>query len=177
MIRLEDSSYERPMALLQACHERVTRSLDLLQRLIAHLLAHPGQPADAMARSAAEDVRRYFDVAAPLHHQDEELHLFPLARASGEPDLLALCERLAAQHAQMVTQWQDLSVLLQALDTSPPALLRLQHAAQVFAALYAQHLSLEDGQLYPALAPRLDAEQQRHMGLEMGARRGLRFQP
>jgi hemerythrin-like domain-containing protein len=177
MIRLEDSSYEQPMALLQACHERVARSLALLQRLVAHLQARSGQPADAMDRSAAEDVRRYFEIAAPLHHQDEELHLFPLTRASGDPDLQGLCQTLAAQHVQMSAQWQDLSVQLQTLDTSSAALARLQHAVQAFSALYAQHLTLEDGQFYPALAPRLDADLQRHMGLEMGARRGLRFEP
>ena len=177
MIRLEDSSYLQPLALLQACHERVTRSLALLQRLLSHLQTRPGQPADAMARSAAEDVRRYFDIAAPLHHQDEELHLFPVARASGDAALQGLCDTLAAQHEHMRVQWQDLSAQLQALDTTPPGLARLEQAVQAFCALYAQHLALEDGQFYPALAPRLDVAQQRDMGLEMGARRGLHLLP
>jgi hypothetical protein len=37
------------------------------------------------------DARRYLDVAAPLHHQDEELPVFPLVLAHGvEPGLRAL---------------------------------------------------------------------------------------
>ncbi|RYF75253.1 MAG: hemerythrin domain-containing protein, partial [Comamonadaceae bacterium] len=66
--------FEQPFAMLEACHERVQRTLALLGRLRGHVQAHG---ADEPARQAARDVLRYFDIAAPLHHEDEELHVFP----------------------------------------------------------------------------------------------------
>lgn len=79
--------FEQPFAMLEACHERVQRTLALLQRLRAHVLEHG---ADVPAQQAARDVLRYFDIAAPLHHEDEELHVFPLLLAQGSPDVAAL---------------------------------------------------------------------------------------
>jgi len=35
------------------------------------------QGHDARSRSAARDVLRYFDLAAPQRHDDEERHVFP----------------------------------------------------------------------------------------------------
>lgn len=83
--------FEQPFAMLEACHERVQRTLALLQRLRAHVLEHG---ADVPAQQAARDVLRYFDIAAPLHHEDEELHVFPLLLAQGSPDVAALVRRL-----------------------------------------------------------------------------------
>src|SRR5688572_25382640 len=57
--------FDQPFEMLAACHARMDRSLDLLGRLGRHL---HDQGCDAQARSAATDVLRYFDIAAPLHH-------------------------------------------------------------------------------------------------------------
>ena len=53
--------FEQPFAMLEACHERVQRTLTLLQRLRAHVREHG---ADVPAQQAARDVLRYFDIAA-----------------------------------------------------------------------------------------------------------------
>ncbi|MEN9486198.1 MAG: hypothetical protein RJB37_4078, partial [Pseudomonadota bacterium] len=53
--------FDQPFEMLQACHERVERSLALLQRLVAHVRDHGH---DTASRSAARDVLRYFDLAA-----------------------------------------------------------------------------------------------------------------
>ncbi|MCB1958559.1 MAG: hemerythrin domain-containing protein, partial [Rhodocyclaceae bacterium] len=68
------AGFDQPFELLSACHDRVQRSLDLLRRLQDHLAIHG---ADGQAQDAARDVLRYFDIAAPLHHDDEERHIFP----------------------------------------------------------------------------------------------------
>ena len=73
--------FDTPFEMLEACHERVERSLDLLARLCSYLHDHA---CDDTARQAARDVLRYFDIAAPLHHEDEELHVFPLLLALAE---------------------------------------------------------------------------------------------
>lgn len=165
---LADSAYAQPFELLDACHGRVRRSLDLLARLLAHLAARQGQ-ADAQARSAADDVLRYFDIAAPLHHQDEERHLFP--RLAGDAALAPLCARLLAEHRLIEQQWQALRGLLQRLD--PAELPALGAAAEAFMQLHQQHLHGEDGLVFPAVQALLGADAQRAMGIEMAARRGL----
>ncbi|MEJ8815283.1 hypothetical protein WKW77_29760 [Variovorax ureilyticus] len=61
---------EQPFSMMEACHERLQRTLGLLERLCAHVAR---QGADEQARRAARDVMRYFDKAAPQHHLDEEM--------------------------------------------------------------------------------------------------------
>ena len=95
--------------MLLACHERVQRSLDLLLRLQAHVAT---QGADGQARDAARDVLRYFDLAGPQHHADEERHVLPRLRTAG---LGALADRLAADHAEMERQWRALRPALAGL--------------------------------------------------------------
>lgn len=159
------SSYTQPLELLAACHERVTRSLDLLERLLTHMDSRPAGP-DAAARDAAADVRRYFNIAAPLHHQDEELHLFPRLEAA---DRAPLAQQLRAEHRELEALWAPLDAALARLDDTEA----LRRHALPFIALMRRHVALEDGQLFPAAQPLLDAQSQAAMGAEMAARRGL----
>src|SRR5574343_1313138 len=94
--------FDTPFEMLEACHERVQRSLDLLQRLQDYLRDHA---CDDSARQAARDVLRYFDIAAPLHHEDEELHVFPLLLARGAPSVVALVRQLQQDHVHMAADW------------------------------------------------------------------------
>ncbi len=160
------SSYAQPFELLAACHERVERSLTLLERLLAHL-QQGGD--DAMARAAAADIRRYFGQAAPLHHQDEELHVFPAL--DGDAALAAVCRQLRTEHREMEAQWALLDPALAALDDLP----RLQTLARPFIALQRQHLRREDSEVFAAAHGRLSAAGCAAMGREMAARRGLRL--
>ena len=83
--RAPGAGYEAPFEMLDACHERVERMLRLLHKLRAHLQASGW---DAQAAEAARDVLRYFNEAAPRHHEDEERHVFPAVLAA--PDAPAL---------------------------------------------------------------------------------------
>jgi D-amino-acid dehydrogenase len=55
----------RTFEVLDACHERIQRMLRRLQWLRVHLAT---MGCDDQARQAARDVLRYFDLAAPAHH-------------------------------------------------------------------------------------------------------------
>lgn len=161
--------FDQPFEMLAACHARMARSLDLLLRLGPHLQAHG---CDAQARSAATDVLRYFDIAAPLHHQDEELHLLPLLRAQGQAGLAA---RLRADHQVMEHDWARLRPSLCAVrdgvaDTAalPAAVARWTQ----FAALYRRHLAAEEAQAFPMARRGLSVQQLQAMGEDMAARRG-----
>src|SRR3954469_13803016 len=97
------AGFEQPFEMLRACHERVERMLALLQRLREHMRT---QGADEQARQAARDVMRYFDTAAPQHHLDEELHVFPALLALGDEVVSQLVRRLQQDHVQMEAQWK-----------------------------------------------------------------------
>ncbi|MEI6802677.1 MAG: hemerythrin domain-containing protein [Burkholderiales bacterium] len=164
---------ESPFEMLVACHERVQRSLDLLRRLQQHL-RDKGHDEDAA--QAARDVMRYFDLAAPLHHQDEELHIFPPLLAAAAPDVRAVVRRLMQDHVAMEAAWTQARAVLAGIaepGTAGAALTAAQTDALVrFAALYQQHIADEEGLVYPAAQSLLTPDDVRAMSLDMAQRRG-----
>ena len=166
---------ESPFELLSACHDRVRRTLDLLSRLQLHVTQHG---CDDDARSAARDVLRYFDVAAPLHHQDEELHVFPLLLAQADTAMHALVRKLQSEHLKMEEAWQLARDVLLQIDDQSMQEDAILGPAQVnslrqFAALYGQHMDDEEQLVYPAAQAGLSEAAQKVMGQEMGVRRGV----
>ncbi len=163
--------FEAPYEMLAACHERVQRSLDLLGRLLDYVEKNGH---DEQTRSAATDVLRYFDLAAPLHHQDEELHVFPLLLAQGDAALRERVLQLQAEHRQMEALWATLRQPLlrwreDGATESPDTALR--ETAARFAGLYAGHIPNEEGLVFPAARAAMSAATQAAMGAEMQARR------
>ncbi|HWI80868.1 hemerythrin domain-containing protein [Ramlibacter sp.] len=165
--------FEQPFEMLAACHERVARMLALLARLREHLAGHG---ADQSARDAARDVMRYFDQAAPQHHRDEELHVFPPLLAAGEPQTVALVRRLQRDHVQMEARWQQARQVLARIQAGelPAPSPEDDAALDAFAGLYDDHIQAEEGTAYPAAAAVLGEAAQRAMGEEMMRRRGVR---
>ena len=165
------AGFEAPFELLEACHERVQRSLSLLSRLVEHVAA---TGHDAASRSAAADVLRYFDIAAPLHHEDEELHVFPSLDRHPDVTVRAAVDRLRGDHRAMTAAWQRLRPVLLAWRDAPqppPVDDAAREAAQAFAGLYADHIRIEESVVYPAAEARLDASALERMGAEMQSRR------
>lgn len=169
------ASYEAPFELLAACHDKVRNSLELLQRLVTHLRE---QGLDRQARDAAQDVLRYFDIAAPLHHEDEERHVFPAVDALGDLTLGRACQRLRDEHQRLAAQWEVLRAQLfqigRLADGPVPAIQLdlLARAAETFIQTHDSHLKTEDELILPCALDRLDAEQLTAMGAEMASRRG-----
>jgi len=160
--------FEQPFEMLEACHERVKRSLGLLQRLGAHLDEHG---ADAQAVSAARDVMRYFDVAGPLHHEDEELHILPRLRAAGRD---ALADRLHADHAALAAAWLRWRTVLLAVcggHWDPGAAAAVRAGWHAFEDLYEAHIALEESVAFPSAARGVPVDDVATMGREMSARR------
>lgn len=129
------------------------------------------------APAAARDVLRYFDLAAPHHHEDEERHVLPVLQASADAALQALAVRLAADHRAMTAAWAGLRPgLAQLADGHWPV---AGAAAQfslwaAFDALYRDHLATEEGTAYPEVSKRLAPPALAAMGDEMARRRGAR---
>ena len=158
--------FDQPFDMLEACHERVQRSLGLLQRLQAHVAE---QGVDVQAREAAGDVLRYFDKAGPAHHEDEERHVLPRLRELGQA---ALAERLHADHRAMEAQWRSLREVLAAIAAGQALQLDAEACAR-YAALYAAHIEAEEGQAYPPLRALSTPAQCQAMGEEMAQRRRM----
>lgn len=119
------------------------------------------------------DVLRYFDIAAPLHHEDEELHVFPLLLARGAPSVVALVRQLQQDHVHMAVDWAAARGALAALADGSAAGLSAQDEALLdqFAQRYGQHIQAEEGTAYPSAQALLGEGDLRTMGLEMAGRR------
>ena len=165
-------SFEQPFEMLEACHERVIRTLLLLTRLRAHMKTHG---ADDDARSAAHDVMRYFDRAAPEHHRDEELHVFPPLLAQGDAGVIAVVKRLQQDHVRMEQLWAAARDVLRAVEAGELAALSPDDEAilEAFALIYTDHINDEERIAYPAAAALLSATSVEAMSRDMMQRRGV----
>ena len=166
------AGFEQPFEMLEACHDRVRRMLKLLARLRAHL---PEHGADSQAQQAARDVMRYFDQAAPQHHLDEELHVFPPLLAGGAPEVMALVARLQQDHRQMENRWQAAHGVLERIAAGQLATPGDADNATLdaFAGLYDDHLQAEEKTAYPAAQGVLDPPALAAMSEDMMRRRGV----
>lgn len=136
------------MALLRACHEKVVRFTTLTQRLQAHVRE---RGADEQAREAAQAVLRYFTLAAPLHHADEDENLFPALRSLRHPPLTARIDALQAEHDVLVERWAEVRPWLEAIAAG-----ELPTGAEPdvdgFATHYRAHAQAEETDVYPHAA-------------------------
>lgn len=169
------AGFDQPLAVLRACHERIQRQCKTLQRLEAHLAQHG---ADEQARQAAQAVLRYFDIAGVHHHADEEDNLFPLLRAHttapGYAGVLAGIEQLERDHRRMEQAWAALRVALHQL-TEGDAKAYQPTQVHEFVALYAQHIELEEREVYDPGEAMLTPAELTQLGQAMAQRRGVPF--
>jgi pyridoxamine 5'-phosphate oxidase len=175
MTALPDSApgFDQPIAVLKHCHDRIRKQLATLDKLVPHLAAHG---ADAQAQQAAAAVIKYFEKAAPLHHEDEEQDLFPLLQASAEgEDALLLGQMgplIVDEHRQMDAMWQGLHEQLRAIADAGAATLR-ESDVRRFAELYHAHMEREEGHIAPMAKRIFSAAQMAQLGLAMQQRRGV----
>lgn len=161
--------FSDPIGLIEACHGRIVAQCELLRKMIGHQQRHGADPELA---SAATRVLRYFDIAAPLHHQDEEQDLFPLLNRQSLK-LADIVFRLKQDHEKLDQLWQQLLPDLKkpgALAENPDF---GEHAA-AFCAGYRAHIETEEKQLLDMARHILSEKQLQEMGRAMARRRGQR---
>lgn len=163
--------FDRPLAVLEACHGRIAKQCDTLDKLLAHLPAHG---ADAQAQQAARAVLAYFDTAAVHHHDDEERNLFPLLELAGAPGACDLVETLTLEHDEQSLLWRRLRVALQQIEAGAAATLDAA-LTQRFIALNRSHLEFENTHVLPLARQVLGAAEIERLGRAMAARRGVAF--
>lgn len=168
-------AFDEPIEMLDACHGRIQAQIETLRRLAAHLPAHG---ADRAAQEAARGVLRYFSVAAPHHHADEEEDLFPMLREVASGDQVAVVDaligRILDDHRRMdVVRDAVLARLAPIAEGTGGPLPEDEVAA--LAGIYLAHIDLETRELLPLARRLLDADRMRELGRRMSARRGVTF--
>jgi hemerythrin-like domain-containing protein len=172
MLKKPAPSFDEPLEMLAACHERIEAQLATLERLGPHL---EKQGCDPEAKAAAQAVLRYFDTSGKFHHEDEDHDLFPLLRAraalAGRPEVAAAIDELEREHETMEGQWTRLRARLVAVAAGE-ARLDPEDVAR-FAWLYRRHMDREATAVLPFARETLDPAQRALLGERMAARRKI----
>ena len=155
-------SFEDPIAMLLACHDKIRRFCAELSLLPAYLAEHG---CDDKAHATAKRIRQYFNQAAPLHHLDEEVDLFPSFLPLAQAQDAALIQQLCAAHTDMEQAWQRLDAQLHPLSDSLSA-----NDIHLFCQLYQQHMALEEP-LFERIQAGLQADVLNGLGHNMANRR------
>jgi len=170
-----DHDFTEPLGMLSDCHRRIERFLAVLQAVSDR---SPDGRLPAESREPFERALVYFRNGAPRHTADEEESLFPRLRrlhAAEASSLIAQLDRLESDHTraqalhaaveEIGARWLAESVLV------PQERAMLAHALEELGRLYAEHIALEDEQVFPLASRILPQQEQRQIGLEMAARR------
>lgn len=169
------ATIDDPLAHWRACHDRLLRMTQLLQRLAAHLTAHP---LEAESQVSAASLVNYFENAALMHQADEEEDLFPrllqsVQRKSAGPvaDRIGKAiDALQQQHAELDDLWLQLAGPLHQLAQG--TLVPLDSArVNEFVQRYAMHIAMEERDIGPALKRLLTARDLALMATNMTRRR------
>lgn len=163
--------FDQPLDMLEACHGRIARQCDTLEKLLAHLPLHG---ADSRAQQAARAVLAYFDTAAVHHHDDEERNLFPLLEQGGAAGACELVALLTREHDELALLWRSIRVQLVQVDTGTTT--RMDDVrTRRFIGLNRSHLEFENARVLPLARQALDTATVGRLGRAMAARRGIPF--
>lgn len=158
-------SFESPVEMLQACHDKVRHFAALAPKLARHL---QDKGLDQQARDAAQAILRYFDLAAPLHHADEDEDLYPALIALDDEALNTHIKQVSAEHADLGQLWQAMRPWL--LDISMGLPHPAPAAVAAFAHQYPAHAQAEESLIYPS-ATRLNGPTMAAISQKMQKRR------
>lgn len=159
-------SFDQPLEMLLACHDKIRRFCDQLDKLVPYIEEHG---VDEAARNSIEAVVRYFDVAGPSHHSDEEEELFPIleARVPTAPPKL---EQLSAEHGYLHSCWNAIRDDLIALKNGDISVIsRIE--IEEFVRQYRMHAAIEEAWLIPTADKVMTEAEKRLAGERMAAKR------
>jgi len=168
-------SFDEPIEMLKVCHERIATQCATLEKLATHLPLHG---ADEQARQAATNIMRYFDVAGPHHHADEEEDLFPMLIRAGRYQVSSVADRIASlvnEHRSFEGAWTHLRTVLADIADGKTRLLEPVWVAD-FVGAYRSHIAIEESQIFPFAEACLDRSQLARLSAAMVARRTITSQ-
>jgi hemerythrin-like domain-containing protein len=138
-----------PTTALDLTHRQVLVQLERLHELLNRIEA---QGADAETRVQAQAIADFFGRGARKHHEDEEEQVFPMLLAQGDAALVQQVRRLQQDHGWLEEDWLELEPQLAALAAGYTGydVELLRQGFMVYADLYLEHISLEEGVVFPA---------------------------
>ena len=166
--------FDTPIAMLKECHRKVHDQCQTLQRLESHLVSHGSDQAAAQAAAA---IVRYFDMAGPLHHADEEEDVLPAlfesAAGADAVRLREMADTLQADHTALNQQWASLRHVLRQVMQGQAA--HLDEAdVRTFVSRYRAHIDFEEAHVLPLAERLIPLDTMAKIGLSMRRRRGER---
>ncbi|MEX0777756.1 MAG: hemerythrin domain-containing protein [Phycisphaeraceae bacterium] len=169
------ADFTQPIELLMDCHRRIEHFLGVLQKVAER---YRDSVLDDQGRRALETALNYFRQAAPRHTADEEQSLFPRLRQCDDPAVqtaMAELDRLEADHRKAEDAHDRLDAMgrrwLEAGKLCPADHAQFTSLLLDLAATYAQHIRLEDEQVFVLAGRTLNAQALQQVGQEMRQRR------
>ncbi|QLB21363.1 hypothetical protein A6B43_07430 [Vespertiliibacter pulmonis] len=107
------ASWNEPIEMLYACHSKVKKFCRQLQLLPDYL---EKQGVNQAVKNDVEQILNYFNLSAPLHHDDEEKDFFPTL-IKKFPKAVDAVKVLEQQHTELHHNWDLLEEQLLALLT------------------------------------------------------------
>lgn len=158
--------FSNPLGLIRACHQRMLRHLELLEKVCTHLQS---DNMDQQVADAAKQVHRYFTSAAVTHHRDEEDDIFPLVVRTSLK-MAQLIHGLKKDHQKLEQLWLQLEPGLGKLQSIESPEDFIQHA-QEFCSAYRHHIQVEENEFLNLAQHLLSKQQLEEIGENMEERR------
>ena len=168
MLNLEPQNFatwNEPVEMLYACHGKVKRFCNQLRILPDYVLKNGINQA---VKNDVQQILTYFNLSAPLHHDDEEKDFFP-ALLNKLPEVQTDIDKLESEHLTLHRNWALLSVQLQQLLNGERQNVERALIAD-FIAAYERHIALEEP-LFELGKAHLSADELQAMGKVMAERR------
>ena len=98
-------TFAEPIEMLYACHGKVRRFCSQVA-MLSNYIAENG--CNQIVLQTIRQIAQYFNVAAPLHHEDEEENFFPLLLQYA-PQAQESVVELLRQHISLHNNWAAVS--------------------------------------------------------------------
>ena len=169
------ASFAQPLSLLRSCHDKILHFSAALYELSVAL---EKEAWNASYITTADQIRRYFNIAGPEHHLDEEHHLFPaimsLDPTCKDPQSLVMIKQineLIKEHVESDQIWQQLDTLLAEQSTD---FQQLQQLSLTFKNHMIEHAGIENNQIFPFAEKYISEAEFKKMGKAIAKRRGVK---
>lgn len=138
-----------PFEALDDTHHRLLLALGAMEGWVDALARDGLTPS---VRAEARRLGDFFAGEAAAHHLAEEEKVFPLLALRGDPVMDQHLARLRQDHGWIEEDWRWLAPQVEAVAEGYTwyDIDSLRDALQVFAALCADHVALEESLIYPA---------------------------
>jgi hemerythrin-like domain-containing protein len=162
--------FSDPLGLINACHQRILASCELLEKLADHLRHNE---VDAEVVQASKKIHHYFSTAALHHHEDEEQDIFPLLIRTSLK-MAGIINQLKNDHRQSDEQWAQLAPLL-AQPRNIDDLDSFQQQVSEFCNAQRDHIKREEHDFFDIAQHMLSSEQLQKVSKSMKDRREPKF--